>query len=220
MTIVNQTVKDMDKERDMVRLRTATIALVVAVAWMLPGGTAHGGYATAAQDVSTFTIELAPGICVPGDTDDCVGPTSTEFHVTADSCTITGVFEGATLAQDTPCDFELFGFVEPLPGASKPVCGGTSFYTSDDTTAFGEGNTSTFSVDGEPRSIFLEGMAVATDLVITGWLDDDDTDSDPIGDHRILAPVNAVRAVAQEGTIPCVTTPGTEFFGAGTATFS
>jgi len=189
------------------RMLIASLALL----FLVPGGAgAHGD--THLHEVFTngFT-EVSPGLCAPGDTAECVGPEVAQFRGGTDptsTCTLNGMFEGV-MYSDAPCSFDLYGFLTGVEPGTKPACGAAFFYLSDETTAFGDGNVSTFTFDGITRRIYVEGYSMGAVLVFTKVeVDDDDPDTDIEGDHIDIAlPTPILRDATGGSGASCVESP-------------
>lgn len=167
------------------------------------------GDTTITEMFTNATIDISPGLCLPGDTADCVGPEVAQFRGGfPELCIMNGRFEGADLPLNAPCGFEIYGFQEGVTPGTKPACGASRFYTSDETTAFGPNRTNKLIVNGVARSIYVEGVSVGALIVFTTveW-DDDDADTDPHGDHQAVGLPNPVQRSSSGSGIPCVTTP-------------
>lgn len=192
--------------------------LLAACSVLLASGLAPTGARAHVGSTGTFLLEtfvnagvdVSPGLCAPGDTPGCVGPQVAQFRVLSDACTMSGRFEGTDLAPNSPCGFELYGFMTGLAPGTKPSCSGLRFVTSDETTAWGDGNTSKLIVNGTPRDIYIEGATIGiTAIFTTVWWDDDDSDIDPVGDHSSIAPpAPSIRQSGGSG-VGCVTAPVT-----------
>lgn len=160
---------------------------------------------------TAIPIDLAPGLCAPGDTPGCIGPEIAQFRLEPGpmtTCFYNGIFEGKPLPVNASCDFELYGFMTGLTPGSKPACGAARFYTSDETTAFGENKANVLVINGVARSIFIEGASLGATATFTKVeIDDADEDDDPTGDHIEIAPPAPI--IRQSGTsgVSCVTQP-------------
>jgi hypothetical protein len=178
-------------------MRTGPAAVALVAASLVPFPVRAGSTGTLAVDAFIATVEISPGLCILGDTPDCVGPTEAQFTITSDECTINGAFEGNALPAGAACSFVAQGVIEALPNQAKPFCGGIRFHTTGENV---------FEIASISRAISLEGSTIGTVVVITGFVDDDDADADPTGDHAVTS-TGVTRAVAQPGTVPCVTAP-------------
>lgn len=193
-------------------IRPVLVLLVLSL--IVPAGAgAHPGQTDSFLH-ETFTealTEISPGLCAPGDTAECVGPEVAQFRGSTNegsTCRLNGMFEGEMYA-DAPCSFDLYGFMTGLAPGTKPACGAARFYLSDETTAFGEDNVSTFTFDGMSRRIYVEGLSMGTILIFTKVeVDDDDPDRDVAGDHIDFAPPTPILRDATGGTgASCVQSP-------------
>lgn len=199
------------------RAIVVTVLTVLTAVTLLPAGArAHPGV-TDTYVVEAFAnaaTEISPGLCAPGDTPDCVGPEVAQFRVfivPATTCVLNGVFEGEELPANAPCSFELYGFMTGVASGSKPACGAARFYTSNDTTAFGENKTNTFVFNGVPRSITVEGESFGALAIFTKVeVDDADGDTDTSGDHIQIAAPAPIRRESGGSGVPCVTQPLTQ----------
>ncbi|MGH7818474.1 MAG: hypothetical protein ACREQ9_01750 [Candidatus Binatia bacterium] len=174
---------------------------------------------TLLYEQASGTLEITPGLCAAGDPPGCVGPYRAQWRLISETCTISGRFEGVDLPADTPCQAVNHGFTfGKVQGWLKPVCGETYSYTSEHTT-WDDGSANTHTIGGVVRNEALEVPANGGGvLIVTGWLDGDDADDDPVGDISIFAELTA-RAVSEPGTVACVTAPATNFTFTSQATF-
>lgn len=199
-------------------MRWVSRLMIVMMTAVLPpqGASAHTGEAdTYLVEVGSGTIDLTPGLCLPGDLLGCAGPQEAQFRVQFDECTVSGRFEGVDLPADSPCDGvnhgRTFGSVQ---GWTQPACGSTYSYSTDDTDAWStSGNSQT--INGMTRNEFIEVRNLGVTLTVNGWLDDADPDDDPVGDHSLVAIVRT--QPTNEGG--CRTAPGTSFTFTSVALF-
>lgn len=160
-------------------------------------------------DAFISSVEVTPGLCLPGDTPTCEGPHRARFRVTAVECTVGGRFEGATVPPGSRCSFDLRGVMEAISPLEKPACGAIAFRTQ---------GRNTFEFAGTERAVHLEGHTIGTAVSISGFLDDADPDQNPHGDH-VIRSAGVTRAEAAPGTAPCTTAPLTRAIFTGGATF-
>jgi hypothetical protein len=161
---------------------------------------------TQTLSLSTAVGALVPGLCFAGDLPTCAGPSQpVQARILSLTCSTSGVFEGLAF-QQAECQFELYGFLTPLPGRPKPMCGGAVFETSDLTTAWGPGKVSTTTTSGVTRRMSMISYDVGGVLAFSGWIDDADADDDPAGDHALTG-AGRGSAVREGFSIPCTTTP-------------
>lgn len=192
--------------------RSIVAVLVLALALPLGAGAHSGGADTFLHEVFTnATTQISPGLCAPGDTAECVGPQVAQFRGYTDAtstCTLTGSFEGTTYV-NAACSFDLYGFMTGVAPGTKPACGAAFFYTSDNTTAFGESKVNTFTFNGVPRRIYLEGYSKGVLLIFTKVeIDDGDADTDVAGDHfNIALPTPILRDATGGSGVACVQAP-------------
>lgn len=198
------------------RTRTIVVTVLTAVALLPAGARAHPGETGTfvGEAFTNASTNIAPGLCAPGDTPDCLGPEVAQFRVSTvptTTCVLNGVFEGEQLPANAPCSFELYGFMTGVAPGSKPACGAARFYTSNETTAFGENKMNTFVFNGVPRSINVEGVSFGALAIFTKVeVDDADADSDPAGDHIQIAAPAPIRRESGGSGVPCVTQPLTQ----------
>lgn len=196
--------KTMKPSRSVLALLSLALAAPV-------GATAHPGETdTFLHEAFTEALtEISPGLCAPGDTPDCVGPDVAQFRGSTNSgstCRLNGMFEGEMYV-DAPCSFDLYGFMTGLMPGTKPACGAARFFLSDETTAFGEDNVSTFTFDGVSRRIYVEGLSLGAILIFTR-VEVDDEDTDVAGDHVDFAPPTPILRDATDGSgLSCVQSP-------------
>lgn len=171
--------------------------------------------------ITAASGRLKPGLCTAGDTPLCVGSYQTQFHFWITECVANGIFEGRALPMSTRCGLELGGFmVPPLGGLTKPNCQTAHTYTSDEATAFGppvnevwiDGITGAGrgkkTPSGRRLSVSYPAGAFVSRTAF-GWTDDDDRDTDPVGDHSTVLSIQA-RAAPPPGQVPCVNVPFTD----------
>lgn len=161
-------------------------------------------------DAFVSSVEVDPGLCLPGDTPACEGPTQAQFRVTSTDCTLAGVFEDQSIPAGTECFFDLTGVMEAVSPFEKPACGAIAFRTTGENV---------FEFGGIERTIHLEGETIGTAVSISGYLDGDDPDTDPVGDHEVNS-AGVTRAQGEPGTLPCTTAPLTAAIFTGSAVFS
>lgn len=202
-------------------MRRTTFALVVGLALAftsLPGpAPAHDVEGdTFLIEEGAGTLEVTPGLCIPGGTADCESaPPEAQFRVQFTECTISGTFEGVEI-EDASCDGTNHGRIDGVVlGWTGPACASTYSRTTDDTTAWGSDAENTHTIDGVTRNEAFEVRSAGAVLEVNGWLDDADPDDDPVGDHSLVAEVR-IRPVTAGA---CVTHPATEFTFQSTAVF-
>lgn len=183
---------------------------------LLPGAAqAHTGSTdTLVVQILSGTVDFSPGLCAPGDTPDCVGPYEAQFRLQVSTCSASGTFEGAPLAEGMPCGGYNVGFVHPpVLGLTKPTCASARIESSHDAKGFGR-PANYVVINGEARNDHVGYVARAgLTTVVTGWVDDADPDTDPTGDHTLVGLVHVTRPAPALETGPCFTTPlaGTAF---------
>jgi hypothetical protein len=158
----------------------------------------------------TGTIEITDGLCLPGDTPSCVGPYEAQAHITSATCSAAGELEGVQIPDGSSCQFDASAFMRPnVEGVTKPSCGSSYTFTSDHAEAFGT-PVNALTIGGVARKISVSYNNTRVDGVIlmTGWLDDDDVDSDPKGDHSSVIHF-LLRPAVSPSSGPCVSTPVT-----------
>lgn len=220
---------------------TLALAIGLALAFtVLPGpATAHDDEGdTLLFERGRGTLEVTPGLCVPGGTPDCQSaPSEAQFRVRFTECTISGTFEGTDL-DEAPCDGTNHGRIYGVVlGWTGPACASTYSRTTDDTTAWSsdeddvpagrargraaepadadDASDNTHTIDGITRNESFEVRSAGAVLEVNGWLDDADADDDPVGDHSLVAEVR----IRPTTTGACVTHPATEFTFESTAIF-
>lgn len=188
------------------------VASVLLAGALLPAGAGAASIDTfLVEAFAAVPIDIQPGLCAPGDTTGCVGPEVAQFRLIlgpSSTCFYNGVFEGEQLPVNASCGFELFGFMEGLAPGTKPACGAARFYTSNETSAFGEGMTNVLVINGVARSISIERMSLGGSVVFTKVeIDDADADLDPTGDHTEIVPPAPVLRQSGSSGVSCVTQP-------------
>lgn len=189
-------------------MKIRTLAAIVSLAGLsaVPPQASAGppGDTSMVERFANATTVVTPGLCAPGDMPQCVGPEVAQFEVHSDICVLNGRFEGVDLPADAPCAFDLYGFEIGLAAGTKPACGAALFYTSDETTAFGQDRVNILTINGSARRIHVEGYALGAMLVFTKVVYDG---PNGVPQRYAIAPPTPVQRSSGGSGVPCVSTP-------------
>src|SRR5688572_17048554 len=92
-----------------------SILVAVSALFLLsaPSADADTGATDVTAVIPAAAADIAPGLCMPGDTPSCVGPELAQIHLYSLACTAGGTFEGRPIAPDSPCGIDLSAFMAP-----------------------------------------------------------------------------------------------------------
>jgi hypothetical protein len=184
------------------RLVVAMLTVVGLFGLPSPAAARLGITDTKVAVTGLLQVRFQPGICAPGAAPlGCTASNaSVPFEARTLSCTANGVFEGASLPPDAPCEDQFRGALVGNPPGSTPNCVAGARFES----------TGTFRIAGFKRATINRSLLrIDGSIAYQGRIADTDADAKPNAGHIAHGTLRAEQAdpPPSPDTLFCVTTP-------------